>query len=69
MNFYTSGNKAGKLLDHLIKGHYLKSHIPFLHHPVNKNAYLIHKILRTRAVPTTPPYTILKRILLTPNQT
>lgn len=35
MTFYNSGNKAGKLLFHVIKGHWLKSNIPFIIHPTN----------------------------------
>lgn len=33
MHFYSSGNKAGKLLAQQIKGQRVKAHIPFIYHP------------------------------------
>lgn len=36
MNVYASGNKAGKLLAQQITGQRLKSHIPYIHHPISR---------------------------------
>lgn len=34
--YYTSGNRAGKLLANRLKGHRYKSQIPYICHPVTK---------------------------------